>query len=174
MQNQKDLQAINTIGRILECAVCVNWKDFAGTSSPTAMRFQYRIGPYQLLKHLKLWLSTSRGHWKLVCEYWMEADTKHPSGITFSRNYSSAGLTCMLDAITHHPGEFALDRGDMLDRLVQIPCPDDTQLAAARHQLTRVLERMTVQNGNGNITALMRSAADHPELPGHSPTAGNN
>ena len=174
MQNGKDVQAINTIGRILECAVCVNWKDFAVASPPAAMRFQYRIGPHQLLKHLKLWLSASRGHWKLVCEYWVDADTSHRSGIRFSHNYSSPGLTCMLDAITHHQGEFALDRGDLLDRLVQIARPDETQLAAARCQLTQLLERMTVQSRNGNITAAMRSAAGHPELPGHSPMPHSN
>src|SRR5579872_2422550 len=101
MQNGKDLPAINTIERILECAVCLNWEDFASSSLPTSMQLEYRIGTTHSLDSLKLWSSTSRGYWNLVCEYWMQSSTTHQRGITFTGAYSSPVLTHMLDAIMH-------------------------------------------------------------------------
>lgn len=165
MQNGTNLPALNTIGRILECAVCLNWKDLASSSLPTAMRLEYQIGPTHSLESLKLWSSTSRGYWNLVCEYSMQSSTTHQQGTTFIGAYSSPGLTRLLDAIMHHQEAFSPNSTELFDGLIQIASPDEAQSAADRLQMSRALERITSRKPAGEMTAAMRFAADHPALP---------
>jgi hypothetical protein len=151
MQNGRDLRAINTIERILECAVCLNWKDFALNSLPMTMQLEYRSGLTHSLDSLKLWSSTSRGYWNLVCEYWMQSSTTHQQGITFTGTYSSPALTRMLDAIMHHQDAFSRDSTELLDGLVQVASPNETQSAAARLQMSQALERITSRTPPGEM-----------------------
>lgn len=163
MLNAKDPQAINTIDRILECAVFLNWRDFASGSSPTAVRLEYRTGPTSLLKCLKLWSSISPGHWKLVCEYWMEPNSSHQQGVMFTKTYSSPGLTRLLDAIMHHQEMFSVASTDLRNCVVQTP--DVAQCTAAKRDMTEALERITLRNSSGAASVAMRLAADHPSVP---------
>lgn len=164
MQNGKDPQAINTIDRILECAVSLNWKDFTSDSVPVAMQMEYHAGPERSLEYLKLWTSNLRGHWKLVCEYWILAEGSHQQGIKFADAYSSPGLARMLDSIMRHQPAFSMARTDLLGGLVQIAPPDEAQSAAARHQMAEALERITARTSHGTVIDSMRSAADHPPI----------
>ena len=165
MLNAKGPQAINTIDRILECAVYLNWKDFASGSSPTAVRLEYRTGPTSSLKRLKLWSSVSRSHWKLVCEYWMEPNTSHQQGVMFTKTCSSPGLSRLLDAIMHHQEMFSVARTDLRDSVVQMASPNEAQSAAARRDMTAALERILSRNSAGTASVAMRFAADHPAVP---------
>ena len=165
MRKQKDVRAINSIERILECAVWLNWKDFASNSLPLAMQLEYRGGPTHSLDSLKLWSSTARGYWNLVCEYWMQSSTTHQQGITFAGTNSSPALTRMLDAIMHHQEAFSRDSTELFDGLVQVDAPDEAQSATARLQMGLALGRITSRKPPGEMTIAMRSAADHPALP---------
>lgn len=165
MRSGNDTYSVNTIDRILECAVYLNWKDFASGSSPTAVRLEYQTGPTSLLKRLKLWSSVSRVHWKLVCQYWMHPNPTHEQGVMFAKTYSSPGLTRMLDAIMHHQEVFSAAGTDLRDCVVQIASPDEAQCAAAKRDMTKALERITSRNSAGTVSVAMRFAADHPSVP---------
>ena len=165
MLNGKDSRTNNAIERILECALYLNWKDFAGDSSPVAVRMEYRTGSTRWLKCLKLWSSASRGHWKLVCEYWMEANPTQRQGITFSKSYSSPGFARMLDAIMQHQGAFAVTNRELRDRVVLIASPDEAQCAVARREMTEALQRITLHHAPGKLSVAIRFAADHPAHP---------
>lgn len=166
MLSGKDPQAgTNSIDRILESAVYLNWKDFTSDSPPNAVRLEYRAAPTRSLKCLKLWSCVSRGHWRLVCEYWMEPDPTHQQGITFTKTYSSPGFTRMLDAIMQHQEVFSMARGDLRGWVVQIGSPDEAQCAAARRDMTEALERITSRSSAGTVSIPMRFAADHPAVP---------
>ena len=165
MLNAKDSPANNRIDRMLECAVYLNWKDFASDSSPMAMRVEYRTGPTPSLKCLKLWSSVSRGHWKLVCEYWTQPNPIQQQGITFSKSYSSPGLTRMLNAIMQHQEVFSVRQTDLRDRLVQITSPHEAQCVAAKREMTEALQRITSRKSVGTASIAMRFAADHPAAP---------
>jgi len=165
MLNGKDSQAANAINRILECAVYLHWKDFAFDSLPVAVRMKYRTGSTRSLKCLKLWSSVSQGHWKLVCEYWMEPNPIQRQGITFSESYLSPGFTRMLDAIMQHQEAFSVAYPELRDRVVQIASPDEAQCAAAKREMTEALQRITSRNSPGTVSMAMRFAADHPAEP---------
>lgn len=170
MPSGQDPQATNTIDRILESAVHLNWKDLTSDSPPNAVRLEYRTAPTNSLKCLKLWSCVSRGHWKLVCEYWMEAEPTHQQGIMFTKTYSSPGLTRMLDAIMHHQEAFSVARPHLHGCVVQITSPDEAECAAARRDMTESLERITSHGSPGTVSTPMRFAADHPAAPTPIPT----
>jgi len=165
MLSRQDPQATNTIDRILESAVYLNWKDFTSDSPPTAVRLEYRTALTRSLKCLKLWSCVSRGHWKLVCEYWMESDPTHQQGIMFTKTYSSPGFTRMLDAIMHHQEVFSMTRAELRGCVVQIGSPDEAQCAAAKRNMTEALERITSRSSPGTVSIPMRFAADYPAAP---------
>lgn len=130
-----------TIDRILQCAIALNWKSLAADEK-TAMQVEYRTGPQHSLEYLKLWSSSARGFWNLVCEYWMVSSPAHQSGATFSGGNHSADLAWMLDAIMQHQGEFVAASTVFVDGLVQISSPTDTDIVAAQKDMTEALDRI--------------------------------
>ena len=135
-------QGHTTIDRILQCAVALNWKSLTQSDDTAAMQVEYRTGPRQSLEYLKLWSSTSRGIWNLVCEYWMLSSPAHESGATFSGSNHSAELAWMLDAVMQHQGEFMAASTGFVDGLVQINRPTDTDIASAQKDMTEALDRI--------------------------------
>jgi hypothetical protein len=131
-----------TIDRILECAVALNWSGLTQADETTAMQVEYRTGTSHSLEYLKLWSSTTRGIWNLVCEYWMQSSPGHESGATFSGRECSGDFTWMLDAIMQHQGAFRPGSSDFVEGLVQINRPTDTDLASARADMTEALDRI--------------------------------
>ena len=130
-----------TIDRILECAVALNWSGLT-QADETAMQVEYRTGPSHSLEYLKLWSSTTRGIWNLVCEYWMQSSSGHESGVTFSGREYSGDFTWMLDAIMQHQRAFLPGSSDFVDGLVQINRPTDMDLVSAHADMTEALDRI--------------------------------
>ena len=131
-----------TIDRILECAVALNWNALASTDEATALQVEYRIGPGRSLDYLKLWSSTTRGVWNLLCEYWMQSSSGHESGTTFTGGNHSGDFTWMLDAIMQHQRAFLPGSSDFVDGLVQVHRPTDADLASARADMNVALDRV--------------------------------
>jgi len=131
-----------TIDRILECAVALNWNGLSQADETTAMQVEYRTGSSHAVEYLKLWSSTTRGVWNLVCEYWMQSTSGHESGATFSGREYSGDFTWMLDAIMQHQGAFLPGSSDFVEGLVQISRPTDTDLASAQADMTEAMDRI--------------------------------
>lgn len=164
MEGTNAPNANGTFDYALHCAVTANWKDLTLGSPITAMQVEYRTGSARSLEYLKLWCSSVRGHWQLICEYWMQPAGTHQQGVTFAKTYSSAGLVRMLDVIMRHQQAFPQLSPDLLDGLVQIAAPSATQTTTATNHMTETLERITSRSSGGTITAAMRSAAGHSAL----------
>lgn len=130
-----------TIDRILQCAVALNWKSLTANDT-AAMQVEYRTGPRQSLEYLKLWSSSSRGFWNLVCEYWMLSSPAHESGATFRGSNHSTDLAWMLDAVMQHQGEFVAASTGFVDGLVQINRPTDADIVSAQKDMTEALDRI--------------------------------
>ena len=170
MRNEEFSREVNAMERILESAVTLNWEDFTTSYTPVAMQIEYRNGPERSLEHLKLWSSALRGHWNLVCEYWVHATATHLQGAIFSDSYSSAGLTRMLEAIMQNQQAFAVPHSDSTGGLVHIAPPNETESIAAKHLMIAGLERITSRTSTGTVTAAIRSAANHPMVSGQTYT----
>ena len=129
-----------TIDRMLECAVTLNWKELTQPADATLIQVEYRTGPQHSLEYLKIWSSTERGYWHLIAEYWMHSSTAHEMGATFSDGNHSADLALMLDAIMQHQEDFLPPSPDFLDGLVQIKRPSESDLDAAREEMTEAMD----------------------------------
>lgn len=141
-EENKQSSQNTTIDRMLECAVALNWNALASTSEATALQVEYRVGLGRSLDYLKLWSSTTRGVWNLVCEYWMQSGSGHESGTTFNGGHYSRDFTWMLDAIMQHQPEFLPGPRDFVDGLVQINRPNAADLASARADMNAALDRV--------------------------------
>jgi hypothetical protein len=130
-----------TIDRILQCAVALNWKSLTADET-TAMQIEYRTGPRQSLECVKLWSSTSRGYWNLLCEYWMLSSSAHESGTTFTSGKPSAEFAWMMDAVMQHQREFTSTSNGFVDGLVQISPPTEADMASAQEDMTEALDRI--------------------------------
>jgi hypothetical protein len=122
------------IDRVLESAVVLSWKELLRSSHRGMVHVEYATAPEPSLQYLKIWLSTTRGTWDLICEYWMHsAPSSIPAaGLTFSNGYYSAALAQMLEHMMRHqegvPNSLAGKTGVNLIQ-VQPPTEDERRKA---------------------------------------------
>src|SRR6185437_11249573 len=95
-----------TLDWILECAVVVSWTDLLQGEKSGSIHVDYCFSAKGSVDSLKVWLSTTRGHWHLACEYGTIMSTDPPSGVRFEQGYESAELAHNLQFIMRHQDAF--------------------------------------------------------------------
>jgi hypothetical protein len=126
------LDKAQSLDRILESAVIMSWADLMNDAKSGLIHLEYAFAPNGSLEHLKLWSSTTRGHWRLACEYWMSASTFHGSGVHFEKGFQSEGLTQTLEFIMQHQQAFSAspDFGRTGLLQIQVPTQEESTVAA--------------------------------------------
>lgn len=91
---------------VLESAVILSWNELLSGSDPSMIHVEYATVPEPCLQYLKIWRSTRRTKWDLVCEYWIAAGGPGTPkmGLTFGRGYHSPSLIKILGSILQHQG----------------------------------------------------------------------
>jgi hypothetical protein len=97
-----------TVERILESAIVASWLDFTRRASAGLIHIEYGCVANKTLEYPKVLSSLTRGHWLLVCEYWMSANSFHSAGIRFENGYQSEGLAQSLHVAVQHQNSFML------------------------------------------------------------------
>jgi hypothetical protein len=117
--------------RILTSAVVLSWEDLLHVSQRGLIHIEY--APGKSLEYLKIWQLTGKGEWSLVCEYWMPNGTTAATrdGMTFSNDYSSAGLAGMLEVIMQHQDSFTASLILPGAGLIQVSLPTNQESVAA-------------------------------------------
>jgi hypothetical protein len=127
------LQAAKTIrlDRALECAVILSWDELMPNATSGLIHIEYRTGSDSSLEYLKVWSSTIKGNWNLVCEYWLRPLWSHATGLSFGDAYHSADFAHILELVMQH--ENALSKLPDHDGSIQIypPTPEE-RMAAER------------------------------------------
>src|SRR5437660_4891135 len=106
----------------------LRWKDLIHSSKEGSVHVEYGTAPEPSLQYLKIWLSTTRGTWDLICEYWMSrGSSRVPAvGLTFSNGYYSEDLAKMLEHMMQHqdglPNSLSGESGV---NLIQVQSPTD-------------------------------------------------
>lgn len=87
------------IDHVLESAVVLSWKELLRGRRAGVVHVEYGVAPEPSLQYVKIWLSTRRASWDLMCEYWMCAGPSRipTAGLTFSNGYYSAALKRILE-----------------------------------------------------------------------------
>jgi hypothetical protein len=125
-----NLQPKIGLAHILESAVILSWGDLMKGASGN-VHIECSNGPDRALEFLKIWSSTLRGDWSLVCEYWMRPRPALPAGVTFSNGYCSSQLTRMLGMIMQHQQSFVSDSAPLAADLIQVGAPSRKDVTAA-------------------------------------------
>jgi hypothetical protein len=120
----------HTLEQMLEAATVASWKELTNGAQPELIHIEYNFAG-GTLDDLRIWSSTTRGHWLLICEYWMSASDSHNSGMRFDNGYHSEGLAHTLEFVMQHQNSFALPPKLGRPGLLQIPRPTEAEIAAA-------------------------------------------
>src|SRR5579872_3247078 len=117
------MNANQSLEKVLQAAVIAAWPDLTRDAQTNLIHIEYNFAPDGTLDDLQIWLSLTRGHWLLVCEYWMAASNSHQAGIRFENNYESKNLARSLESIMQHQNEFSLPADLGRQGLLQITMP---------------------------------------------------
>jgi hypothetical protein len=121
----------------------LNWKDLMPGTDSGSIHIEYHVEPLGSVEYMKVWASTVRGYWKLVCEHWVRGDTTQPSRLRFNNDYKSDQLGEMLDRIMQHQEIFLVDAAPVKDRMIQVQPPTNADRSVAKSMMEVFRERMT-------------------------------
>ena len=124
------------LDRILENAVAVNWKDLVQAPTGGLLQIEYHVGEGGSVGGLKMWCSTARGYWSLICDY-----SIHPgwsNGPRFSNGFHSRDLGRLLESIMMNQELFRHGAEPNSNVLVQVGPPTSEESAIAKRQLTEI------------------------------------
>ena len=120
-----------SLERALESAIIASWTDLMHGAQAGLIHVEYGFAATGTLEYLKVWSSLTRGHWLLVCEYWMSANPFHGAGVRFENGYQSEELARILEFVMQHQNSFLLPPNLGRQGLLQIPTPTEEESAAA-------------------------------------------
>jgi hypothetical protein len=122
-----------TLDWMLECAVVVSWTDLLQRGKAGLIHVDYCFSAEGSVDSLKLWLSTTRGHWQLACEYSMTDSTQEQSVVHFEQGYESADLARNLEFIMRRQDAFRPAQNHGRHGLLQVfaPTQQETETAFA-------------------------------------------
>jgi hypothetical protein len=123
-----------SLDQLLESAVVQSCPDLMKNATSGSLHLEYIFAPDNSVDSLKLWSSTIRGQWNLVCEYWMSSSAVRDKGIHFQVGFRSEDLSHTLEFIMQHQGIFLpspnLGRAGLLQ--IQVPTTREETASAAK------------------------------------------
>ena len=119
------------LDHVLESAVVINWSDLVVRGAiPGLVQVEYHLGEQRLINDVRIWSSTARGYWTLVCHCSIDPDLSCP--LHFRNGYQDGDFGNLLSAITKRQGEFLHKRIANANYLVQVGPPSVDVLASAK------------------------------------------
>lgn len=135
--------ANQNLDKILQSVVIAAWADLTRDTRTSLIHIEYNFALNGTLNDLQIWSSPTRGHWLLVCEYWMAASNSHRAGIHFDNGYESKNLAHSLESVMQHQNEFSLPADLGRQGLLQITAPTREEDAGASVAMNEVSERVS-------------------------------
>ena len=109
------------LDHILESAVVINWSDLVRGAIPGLVHVEYHVGEERLIDNVRIWSSTTRGYWSLVCHCSIDPDLS--CTLHFRNGYQDGDFGKLLAAIMKRQGEFLHKRVANTNYLVQVGPP---------------------------------------------------
>jgi hypothetical protein len=131
-----------TLEQILEFAIVASWEGLTNGAQPELIHIEYNFAA-GTLDDLSIWSSLTRGHWLLVCEYWMSASKSHSGGVRFDNGYHSEGLAHTLEFVMQRQNAFALPPNLGRPGLLQIPRPTEAEIGAAQTSVREAFDHVS-------------------------------
>jgi len=158
LENVVDLMNRPEVGtmrldRILADVVQAHWNELMPAENTGSVQVEYRTESDASLQYLKIWASTSRGYWHLVCEQWVTAAWSHVPGLQFFSDYYSEALGRLLEVVTRHQGAFLPLSEPCRDGMVQVSAPSEDERRAAENRIAEVLAGLSSSPAEQLVTA---------------------
>jgi hypothetical protein len=116
---------------MLSDALVFNWNEVMPESAAGQIQIEYHVGPAGGVEFVKVWGAILRGHWDLICSYWMRSGTSNRSGLRFANEHKSGVLGGMLESIMQHQGLFRVETANGKDCTIQVSPPTDKERISA-------------------------------------------
>ncbi len=138
------LQTVESIpfDEVLADTVVLSWNDLMAEPSSGLIHIEYHVESLGSVEFLKVWASTIRGEWNLICEYWMRAGGSHESGLRFFGGYKSTELEQALQSILQHRELFLVGTAPGDDHMIQVFPPTDAERVAAGKRMSILHKRL--------------------------------
>jgi hypothetical protein len=124
------------LDHILESAVVISWSNLVRGAIPGLVQVEYHVGKERLIDDLRIWSSTSRGYWSLVCHCSIDPDLS--CTLHFRNGYLDGGFGNLLAAIMKRQGEFPHKQVANANYLVQVGPPSVDVLALAKTSIDTI------------------------------------
>lgn len=111
--------------------VVLSWNDLMPEPGSGLIHIEYHVEPPGSIEFVKVWASTIRGEWNLICEYWMGPGGSRESGLRLVGKYKSAGLELLLQSVLQNRGIFLPGTVSPGDHMIQVSPPTDSEIVAA-------------------------------------------
>jgi len=110
--------------------VVINWSDLVRGAIPGLVHVEYHVGEERIIDDLRIWSSTARGYWSLVCHCSIDPDLS--CTLHFRNGYQDGDFGGLLSAVMERQDKFPHKRIANANYLVQVGPPSVDVLAAAR------------------------------------------
>ena len=115
----------------LSGVVVLSWDDLMPEPGSGLIHIEYHVEPPGSIEFVKVWASTIRGEWNLICEYGMRPGGSRENGLRLVGKYKSAGLERMLQSVLQNRGTFLSGTVSLGDNMIQVSPPTDSERVAA-------------------------------------------
>jgi len=130
------------LGRVLQSAVVSSWDDLMPPATTGSVHIEYTTGTAGAVDLLKVFSSTTRGHWKLVCEYWVSSAWGHAPGMSFGDIPCPRKFAQAIQKLLQHQGQFKALGGLSGDGLLQVTPPSESERKDASNCLTEAFDQL--------------------------------
>jgi hypothetical protein len=117
----------------LENAVVLSWGELMPTATSGMINVEFHNSPENLMEYLKVWASSDRGYWTMICEYWKCSLWSHVPGISFGKGYGPGDFSRRLENVMQHENDF--DKAVQFDTLIQIGPPTANERSVSEGQM---------------------------------------
>ena len=124
------------LDHILESAIVINWSDLVRGAVPGLVHVEYHVGEERLIDDVRIWSSTARGYWSLVCHCSIDPDLS--CTLHFRNGYQDGDFGNLLSAIMKRQSEFLHKRIANANYLVQVGPPTVDVLASAKTSIDTI------------------------------------
>jgi len=93
--------------RILGYLVVHSWDDLMPESTSGLIHIEYQTANNGSLDFLKVWASTTRGYWSLICELWIRPLWSHATGLLTGDDQRYANFAHTLELVIGQEGAFS-------------------------------------------------------------------
>lgn len=130
------------LARALQSAVILSWNDLMPPATAGSVHIEYGTGASGAIDFLKVFSSTTRGCWKLACEYWATSSWGHTPGMRFGDIPCPRKFAQTIQNLMQHENEFTRSCKSSCNGMIQITPPTETERKDASNCLTEVFDHL--------------------------------